>query len=95
MSSAKRSTPPSRGGSAPAPGVDPDLVRDGLAALSDLATAGVEIDGEIQVAESTWAIYGHISYDGEIMVGEYHDAAVAAEILRAAPHPRPDVRRTE
>jgi hypothetical protein len=72
------------------PGVDADQVRDGVAALSELAAAGVEVEGEIQVAESTWAIYGHISYDGEIVVGAYHDAAVASAVLRAAPHRRPD-----
>ena len=45
---------------------DPDPVSENLAALSELAAAGVEVDGEIQVAESTWVIYGHTSYDGEI-----------------------------
>lgn len=73
----------------PGSGADPDEVSDGVAALSDLVAAGVEVDGEVQVAASTWVIYGHTSYDGEILVGEYHDAAVAAEVLRAAPH-RPD-----
>jgi hypothetical protein len=64
---------------------DPDRVSDGVAALSELAAAGVEVDGEVQIAESTWVIYGHTSYDGEIIVGEYHDAAEASEVLRAAP----------
>jgi hypothetical protein len=71
-------------------GVDAEQVREGVAALSELAAVGVEVDGEIQVTETTWAIYGHISYDGEIVVGEYHDAAVASAILRAAPHRRAD-----
>ena len=69
---------------------DPDQVSDGVAALSELTVAGVEIDGEVQVAESTWVIYGHTSYDGEIAVGEYHDAAEASEVLRAAPRPHSD-----
>jgi hypothetical protein len=72
------------------PGVDADQVRDGVEALSELAAAGVEVDGEIQVAASTWVIYGHISYDGEIVVGEYYDAAVASAVLRAAPHRHSD-----
>jgi hypothetical protein len=71
-------------------GVDAEEVREGVAALWELETTGVEVDGEIQVAESTWAIYGHISYDGEIVVGEYHDEAVAEAILRAAPQPHSD-----
>jgi hypothetical protein len=69
------------------PHPDPDRVSDGIAALSDLTAAGVEVDGQVQIAESTWVIYGHISYDGEIIVGEYHDAAEASEVLRGAPRP--------
>ena len=60
-----------------------DQVSDELSALSELAAAGVEVDGEVQVAESTWVIYGHTSYDGEVIVGEYHEAAEASEVLRA------------
>ena len=56
-----------------------------VAALSDLIAAGVEVDGEAQVAESIWVIYGHTSYDGETIVGEYHDAAEASAALRAVP----------
>jgi hypothetical protein len=56
-----------------------------IVALSAVTEAGVEIDGELQVAESTWVIYGHTSYDGEIIVGEYHDAAEADEVFHAAP----------
>jgi hypothetical protein len=56
-----------------------------IVALSALAEAGVEVDGELQVAESTWVIYGHTAYDGEIIVGEYHDAAEADEVFHAAP----------
>jgi hypothetical protein len=70
---------------------DPDRVREDLAELADLVATGIEVDGQvIQVAESTWAIYGHASYDGEIIVGEYPDAAEASEVLRAAPHLDPD-----
>ena len=79
---------PDRPGAGPAPTAD--QVRADIEALSDLVASGVEVDGEVQVAESTWVIYGHISYDGEVIVGEYHDAAEAAEILRAAPRARPD-----
>jgi hypothetical protein len=73
-------------------GSDPvsDRVSEDLAALSELIAAGVEVDGEIQVAESTWAIYGHTSYDGEIIVGEYGDAVEASEVLRAAPRAHPE-----
>jgi hypothetical protein len=60
-------------------------VSEAIAALSELTAAGVEVDGELQIAESTWVIYGHTSYDGEIIVGEYQDAAEAAAVLRAAP----------
>jgi hypothetical protein len=69
---------------------DPDRVSEGVAALSELAAAGVEVDGEVQIAESTWVIYGHTSYDGEVLVGEYHDAAEASEVLRAAPRRNPE-----
>jgi hypothetical protein len=71
-------------------GIDRDRVAEDLAALVELAAAGVEVDGEVQVAESTWFLYGHASYDGEIVVGEYHDAVEAEEVLRAAPRPHPD-----
>jgi hypothetical protein len=74
----------------PGSGPDPDRVSEGIAALWDLIATGVEIDGEVQVAESTWVIYGRTSYDGEIIIGEYHDAAEASAVLRAAPRPRPD-----
>jgi len=63
-------------------------VCEDLAELADLVAIGIEVDGQvIQVAESTWAIYGHASYDGEIIVGEYPDAGEALEVLHAVPHP--------
>ena len=66
---------------------DPERVREDLAELDELAAIGIEAEGQvIQVAASTWAIYGHASYDGEILVGEYPDADEAAEVLEAAPH---------
>lgn len=65
--------------------LDPGRLRDDLAALSELVAAGVEVDGEAQVTESTWVIYGRTTYDGEVVVGEYHDAVEASEVLRAAP----------
>jgi hypothetical protein len=68
-------------------GADPDRVREDLAELDQLLALGVEVDGQVlQVAASTWAIYGHTTYDGEIIVGEYPDADEAAEVLDAAPH---------
>ena len=63
---------------------DADRLRDDLAALSELVAAGIEVDGEVQVTESTWVIYGRTTYDGEVVVGEYHDAVEASEVLRAA-----------
>jgi hypothetical protein len=72
-------------------GTEPDRVREDLAELAELVAIGIEVDGQVfQVAASTWAIYGHSSYDGEIIVGEYPDAEEAAEVLRAAPHLDPD-----
>src|SRR5262245_24373659 len=67
----------------PRPGSEQDLVVADLVALSELATAGLELDGEVQIAESTWVMYGHTSYDGEVIVGEYYDATEASEVLRA------------
>jgi hypothetical protein len=64
-----------------------DRVADDVAALSELTAAGIEVDGEVQVAESTWVVYGHGGYDGETIVGEYHDAAEASAVLRAIPRP--------
>ena len=72
-------------------GNDPDRVREDLDDLADLVVSGIEVDGQVmQVAESTWAIYGHSSYDGEIIVGEYPDAGEASEVLHAARHREPD-----
>jgi hypothetical protein len=67
------------------PGSDADRVRADLTELSKLVEAGIEVDGEVQVDVSTWVVYGRTSYDGEIIVGEYHDAREAFEVLRAAP----------
>jgi hypothetical protein len=69
------------------PGPGPDVISDDVAALCDLVAAGVEVDGEVQVTESTWVIYGRTSYDGEIVVGEYHDATEAIEVFRAVSGP--------
>jgi len=71
----------------------PDRLAEALTVLAELAAIGVEVDGEIQIAESTWALYGRTSYDGEIVVGEYEDATLTSTVLRAAPrrpaHDRP------
>lgn len=48
--------------------------------FSDLPT-GPELDGITQVAESTWAVYGRTTYDGEIILGEFHDLAEARAVL--------------
>jgi hypothetical protein len=61
-----------------------------IEAVVELTAEGVEVDGELQVGEETWVIYGHIEYEGEIIVGEYHDADEAAEVLRSVPLHRPD-----
>jgi hypothetical protein len=71
------------------PEPDRKQIDEAIAALTELIATGVDVDGELQIAESTWAIYGHTSYDGEIIVGEYHEAAEASEVLRAIPRPRP------
>ena len=59
-------------------------VRDDVAAVAQLIAIGVEVDGQVQVADSTWIVYGHTTYDGEIAVGVYQDADEAAAVLRAA-----------
>ena len=82
--------PTTRGESMSDPRIPVTQVDADIAALSELTAIGVEIDGDVQVAESTWVIYGHTSYDGEIIVGEYHDAAEASAVLRAAPRRRSD-----
>jgi hypothetical protein len=66
-----------------------ERLAEDLASLTDLADAGVEVDGEVQVEASTWVVYGHTSYDGEVVVGVYHDEAEATEVVHRAPHPGP------
>ena len=34
---------------------------------------GIEVDGRLQFAASTWFVYGHISSDGEVVVGRYQE----------------------
>jgi len=67
-----------------------DTLRAEIAAVQELAAAGIEIDGEAQVCESTWVLYGHSSYDGEIVVGEYQDVTEATAVLRAITRPGPE-----
>jgi hypothetical protein len=69
---------------------EPDRVREDIAAISELTATGVEVDGQVQVTESTWVIYGHTSYDSEVVVGQYQDAEEASEVLHAAPGHGPD-----
>ena len=66
-----------------------EQVNEDLAALADLTAAGVELDGEVQVTETTWVIYGHTSYDSEVIAGEYHDVTEVSEVMRAIPRPPP------
>ena len=73
----------------PDPAPDAHRVQEDLAAVSDLVDAGVEVDGEVQVAASTWVVYGHTSYDGEVVVGVYHDEREASEVVHSAPHHLP------
>jgi hypothetical protein len=63
-----------------------DRVRDDLATVTELVASGVEVDGEMQVAASTWVVYGHSAYDGETIVGVYHDEVEATEVVHLAPH---------
>jgi hypothetical protein len=74
----------------PPPDLDPEQLAEDLAALSELTASGVEVDGEVQVSESTWVVYGHTSYDSEVVVGQYQDAVEAAEVVRASQHREPD-----
>jgi hypothetical protein len=69
--------------------VDPDWLRREVAALAELAPIGVELDGQVQVADSTWFLYGHVTYDGEVVVRGYQDAETAWQVLRAVPRHLP------
>lgn len=73
-------------GEPPAP-VPDDRLRQDLAEVSDLVEAGVEVDGEVRVESSTWVVYGHTSYDGEVVVGMYHEEVEAIEVVHRAPQP--------
>jgi hypothetical protein len=75
-------------------GLDPERLSSDVAALSELVASGVELDGQAQVCESTWVIYGHTSYEGEVIVGEYQDSVEASEVLRAARRQSTDPDRT-
>ena len=67
-------------------GAHPARVHDDLEALAEVVATGIEVEGQVvQVAESTWAIYGYAIYEGEVIVGEYPDAEEASEVLHAAP----------
>jgi hypothetical protein len=94
MSDSDAASPPPE----PGPHTDPDRLRADIAALADLTAAGIEVEGEIQIATETWAVYGRTSYDGEVVVAEYHDEVEAVEVLRftAPAHPPvPDDDRPE
>ena len=53
-----------------------DRVPEEVSALADLLeSTRIEVHGPVvQVAASTWIIYGAAAYDGETIVGEYSDA---------------------
>ena len=54
----------------------------------ELAATGIVPDGQLQVAPSTWFLYGRTSYDGEVVLARYEDAAAAARALGPAVPPR-------
>lgn len=61
--------------------IDPQVLADDLAAVR---STGAVLQGEaVQVGESTWAVYGQTTYDGEVIVAEYHDVVEARAVLRA------------
>jgi hypothetical protein len=62
-----------------------ERIAEDLAEVADLAANGIEIEGEVQVTESTWVVYGNDGYGGEVVVGEYHNAVEATAVLRAEP----------
>jgi hypothetical protein len=62
----------------------PDDVEPGAVDHVELAAAGIVPDGQLQVASSTWFLYGHTSYDGEVVLARYDDAGAAARALRTA-----------
>jgi len=65
----------------------PERLREDLVEIADLVANGIEVDGQVvQVAKSTWAIYGHSSYEGGLIVGVLADACEALDVLDAAPH---------
>jgi hypothetical protein len=79
-------TPPLPPDRAEGPEALRDRVRRDVAVLAELAASGLVVDGQLQVATSSWFVYGRTTYDGEVVVGRYQDAVEAAEVLRAALH---------
>jgi hypothetical protein len=74
-------------GAAPvsSPPIDPERVRRDIAEVTALTATGIEVDGEVQVAESLWVLYGHTTYDSGVVVAEYTDVVEATAVLRAVP----------
>ena len=62
-----------------------DRVPEEVSALADLLeSTRIEVHGPVvQVAASTWIIYGAAAYDGETIVGEYSDAGLALAVWRS------------
>jgi hypothetical protein len=65
---------------------DQSEIEIGAAFLAALVSDGVEIDGHIlQIGVSTWAIHGHIDYDGESIVAEFASYESARIVLDRLP----------
>ena len=54
--------------------------------VGTIVSAHAQIDGAIvQLGASTWALYGFIAYDGEVILAEYDDPATARQALNRIP----------
>lgn len=71
--------------------IDPAKLSEDLAAVEELIAEGIEIDSEAQVCETTWVVYGHTGYEGEVIVGRYQTEAEATAVLQGASHPGAEV----
>jgi hypothetical protein len=61
-----------------------------VAILSEMVERGIRVDGEVRaIGSERWLIYGRSSYDGELILAQYADAAEARAVLRAVPRTRP------
>jgi len=61
-----------------------------VAILNEMVDRGIRVDGEVRaIGSERWLIYGRSSYDGEMILAQYTDAAEARAVLRAVPQTRP------